>query len=34
MDNGRFVGVQFFDFSAAFDLVDHEIIDKIIALWF
>ena len=26
MDNGKFVGVLFLDFSAAFDLVDHEII--------
>jgi hypothetical protein len=26
MDNGRFVGVLFLDFSAAFDLVDHDII--------
>ena len=35
MDNGRFVGVLFLDFSAAFDLVDHKIIfDKIVALWF
>ena len=26
MDNSRLVGVLFLDFSAAFDLVDHEII--------
>ena len=26
MNNGRFVGVLFLDFSAVFDLVDHEII--------
>ena len=26
MDNGKFVGVLFLDFSAAFDLVDHKII--------
>ena len=25
-DNGRFVGVFFLDFTAAIDLVDHEII--------
>lgn len=30
MENGRFVGVLFLNFSAAFDLVDHEIN----ALWF